>query len=67
MKNEAKKIIPDRLPPECDEEDKFNALRLIQVGKRCKDDLTFKIGQARLRLLENRATEEDLELLEIKS
>ena len=67
MKKEAKKLIHHRLPPECDEEAKFDAFRLIQTGKKCKDDLTTKIGQARLRLLENRATAEDIELLEIKS
>lgn len=67
MEDSVKKIIPDRLPPECDEEAKFDAFRLIQTGRKCKDDLTFKIGQARLRVLEDRATAEDLELLGIKS
>jgi hypothetical protein len=61
------KLIPDRLPPACSESDRYDAFNLIQTGLRSEDKLTVQIGQARLRVLENRATAEDLELLGIKS
>lgn len=62
----AKKLIPDRLPQGDDQQSKFDALSLIKTGKRLGDDLSVRIGQARLRYLENRATAEDLELLNIE-
>lgn len=64
--HEPRKIVPNQLPPECDEEAKFDAMRLIQMGNRNGDELTKKIGQARLRVMEDRATEEDFEILGIK-
>lgn len=66
MKQENKRLVSDRVPPKCDEEAKFDAFRLIKAGIKLGDDLMKKIGQARVRLLEDRATDEDLELLNIK-
>ena len=45
------------------EQERFDAMNLIRTGNRTGDILTKRMGQARLRLLENRATPEDLELL----
>ncbi len=66
MIQESKRLTSDRVPPICDEEDKFTALTLIKADMRLGDDLMKKIGQARVRLIEGRETDEDLELLNIK-
>lgn len=66
MQEKPKRLVPDRVPPKCDEEAKFDAFRLIKAGIKLGDDLMKRIGQARLRVLEDRATDEDLELLNIK-
>lgn len=66
MKTENNRLVPDRIPPRCDEVDKFTAFSLIKAGIRLGDDLMKRIGQARVRFLEDRATDEDLDLLNIK-
>lgn len=45
------------------EQERYDAMNLIRVGNRTKDDFTKLIGQARLRVLEGKETLEDLELL----
>lgn len=68
MDNEiiSKRLVSNRIPPQCDETDKYAAKLLIQAGNKNNDELTKKIGQARLRLLENRETADDLVLLGIR-
>ena len=44
-------------------QERQDAANLIKTGNRTGDELTKRVGQARLRRLEGRATPEDLELL----
>ena len=66
MTDKPKRLISDNLPPPANEQEKYDAKRLIQIGSLTKDELTKKIGQARLRIQEGRATLDDYELLGIK-
>jgi hypothetical protein len=54
------------LPEGDDEAERFDALNLIRTGNKGGDGLTKRIGQARLRVLENRPNVEDLELLHLE-
>ncbi|HKB88044.1 MAG TPA: hypothetical protein VKC53_00160 [Patescibacteria group bacterium] len=40
-----------------------DAMRLIQIGNKTKDAQVKRIGQARVRILQDRPTIEDLELM----
>jgi len=62
---EVKKLIPERLPTPCSEADRFDAMNLIRTGNRTGDELTQRIGKARLRVLEGRETDGDRDLLHL--